>query len=75
MSAECKPDEFLRAALELDELFEELGMDPIPALGETVVKRHLEVTPTDAPGSQSYRQQAAAHFGRVVFPAPLRPAS
>ncbi len=75
MGAELKPDSFLRTANEIDRLFDELDMPALPALGETVIKRHLEVVPTDTPNSQSYRQQAAAHFGKIVFPGPLRPAS
>lgn len=68
------PDEFLQKSGKLDQLFAEIGI-PIAGLGETAIKRHLELVPVEQRQPKSHEQQSAEYFGRIIFPTPLRPAS
>ncbi len=75
MAAEYMPDEFLESAERVDSLFEEIGLGIDTHLGETAVSRHLMLVPDSGPVRTSRAQEAAQKFGKVLFPAPLRPAS
>lgn len=71
-SPQTKPDSFLLKSGNLDSLFEELGM-PLAGLGETVMKRHMEIIPIENKQPKSHQQQAAEYFGKSMFPSPLKP--